>query len=99
MTTQTRTPIEQHAISPLSDSGHRSRRYGGLRLANLERGHVCAAQVSRAGAGAVSESGAVSTVRALSSITDRVRRCAEDGGAGALERGKVAHRSAQNWSA
>ncbi len=35
----------------LSDSGHRSRRHGGLRLADLQRNHVRAAEVPRAGFG------------------------------------------------
>jgi len=64
----------------LSDPGHRSGRHGSLRLANLQRNHVCAAQVPRDGCGAISEVGAVS------GIADGARRRAADDGAGAFAR-------------
>src|SRR5438034_8552657 len=56
----------------LSDSRDRSRRHGGLRLADIEAHHVRAAQVPRAGCRVLFEIGTVSDVRAISGITDRV---------------------------
>jgi hypothetical protein len=57
------------------------------------KGITCAVEIPCDGCGAVSEIGTVS------GITDGVGRCAEDGGAGALARGGVAHRSTQDWCA
>src|SRR5262245_30665768 len=49
--------------------------------------------------GEVSEVGTLSEIRAVSGITDGVGRRAKGCGTGALSRGGVAVRSAQDWSA
>jgi len=58
---------------------------------------VCAFEIPRARVGTLSEIGAVSKIGPVSRITHGLGRCAEDSGPGAFSRGRVAHRSAQDW--
>ena len=67
-------------------------------MANAKRRHVCAVEVSSARRRTLSEA-CLSKIRAVSGITDGVGRCPEDGGTGAVSRGGVAYRSAQDRGA
>src|SRR5258708_9970499 len=68
----------------LSDSGYRSGRHGGLRLADVQGDHVRAIEVPRAGGGRVSEIGSISEIRAVSGIADGFGRRATDDRAAAF---------------
>src|ERR1700683_4903251 len=70
----------------LSDSGDGSGRHGGLRLADTERDHLCAAEIPRTGQRTLSEIGTVPEIGAFSGIADGARGRAENGGAGAVFR-------------